>query len=210
MLMVDAPSLITASMMRQRKSSSDRPASSQENSTSSMPLRAKRTACRAATRTSSGAMRSFFSMWIGLVAMKVWMRPDFAGLTASSARAMSLSKARHRPQTVESLMASATALTASKSPLDAAGNPASMTSTRMRSSWRAMRSFSSLVMEAPGLCSPSRKVVSKMIKCSLDMVISSSGRLLSVAAVGESQKAKSTPPLRGQALCTTGLWGGCI
>jgi hypothetical protein len=27
-------------------------------------------------------------------------------------------------------------------------------------------------MEAPGLCSPSRKVVSKMIKCSLDMFIS--------------------------------------
>jgi hypothetical protein len=35
---------------------------------------------------------------------------------------------------VESLIASATALTASKSPLDAAGKPASMTSTRMRSS----------------------------------------------------------------------------
>jgi hypothetical protein len=63
----------------QRKSRSERPASSQENSTSSIPLRANRTACRAATSTSSGAMRSFFSMWIGLVAMKVWMRPDFAG-----------------------------------------------------------------------------------------------------------------------------------
>jgi len=30
-------------------------------------------------------------------------------------------------------------------------------------SWRAMRSFSSRVIEAPGDCSPSRKVVSKMM-----------------------------------------------
>ena len=36
-----------------------------------------------------------------------------------------------------------------------------------RSSWRAMRSFSSLVIEAPGDCSPSRKVVSKMIRRSV-------------------------------------------
>ncbi|MBM3385942.1 MAG: aromatic ring-hydroxylating dioxygenase subunit alpha, partial [Betaproteobacteria bacterium] len=37
----------------------------------------------------------------------------------------------------------------------------------MRSSWRAMRSFSSRVMEAPGDCSPSRMVVSKMINLSV-------------------------------------------
>src|SRR5262249_29436833 len=43
---------------------------------------------------------------------------------------------------------------------------ASITSTRMRSRWRAMRSFSSLVIDAPGLCSPSRMVVSNMINCS--------------------------------------------
>src|SRR5262249_7637239 len=58
------------------------------------------------------------------------------------------------------------ALTAAKSPLDDAGNPASITSTRNRSSYRAMRIFSSLVIDAPGLCSPSRKVVSKTIKWS--------------------------------------------
>src|SRR5688572_25906945 len=40
----------------------------------------------------------------------------------------------------------------------------------MRSSWRAMRSFSSFVIDAPGLCSPSRIVVSKMINLSLAMV----------------------------------------
>lgn len=42
------------------------------------------------------------------------------------------------------------------------GNPASMTSTFMRTSWRAMTSFSSVFMDAPGDCSPSRRVVSKM------------------------------------------------
>jgi hypothetical protein len=41
-----------------------------------------------------------------------------------------------------------------------------MTSTFSRSSWRAMRSFSSFVIDAPGDCSPSRKVVSKMISWS--------------------------------------------
>jgi len=61
------------------------------------------------------------------------------------------------------LITPAIARTASKSPLDAAGKPASITSTRMRSSARAMRSFSSLVIDAPGLCSPSRMVVSKMM-----------------------------------------------
>ncbi|CAK0780068.1 hypothetical protein CCP4SC76_7200008 [Gammaproteobacteria bacterium] len=44
------------------------------------------------------------------------------------------------------------------------GKPASMTSTRIRSSALAILTFSSLVMEAPGLCSPSRRVVSKIIK----------------------------------------------
>ncbi len=111
-------------------------------------------------------MRSFFSMCSGLVARKVWMRQDFAPFSASMPRWMSLSLARHSPATVRSLITLATALTASKSPLEDAGKPASITSTFMRSSWRAMRSFSSLVIEAPGDCSPSRMVVSKMINLS--------------------------------------------
>jgi len=112
-------------------------------------------------------MRSFFSMCSALVAMKVWMRALRAPASASAERLMSCSLARASEQTVLSLMASAMALTASKSPLEAAAKPASITSTFRRSSWRAMRSFSSLVMEAPGDCSPSRKVVSKMISLSL-------------------------------------------
>jgi hypothetical protein len=64
-------------------------------------------------------------------------------------------------------MWSAIALTASKSPLEEAAKPASITSTRSRSSCLAMRSFSSRVIDAPGLCSPSRRVVSKMIRRSM-------------------------------------------
>ncbi len=112
-------------------------------------------------------MRSFFSMCSSLVAMKVWMRALLAPLSASAERSMSRSLARASEQTVESLMWSAIDLTASKSPLELAAKPASITSTRSRSSWRAMRSFSSLVMEAPGDCSPSRKVVSNMMSLSV-------------------------------------------
>ena len=98
--------------------------------------------------------------------MKVCMRAEAAGFSASAAASMSFSLARARPHTVLSVTASATALTASKSPGLAMGKPASMTSTRIFSRALATRIFSSRVMDAPGLCSPSRKVVSKMINLS--------------------------------------------
>ena len=116
-------------------------------------------------------MRSFFSMCSALVAMKVWMRDDAAPFSASAAREMSRSLARASEHTMESRMWSAMVFTASKSPLLDAAKPASITSTRSRSSCRAMRSFSSLVIEAPGDCSPSRKVVSKMISWLLMVVV---------------------------------------
>ena len=103
--MVFAPASITASKMRTRKSISERPASSAENSTSSVYSRAQPIALTACSTTWSGLMRNFFSMWIGLVAMKVWMRPDLAGRIASPERAMSFSLARASEQTVESLIA---------------------------------------------------------------------------------------------------------
>ncbi|MDT4868094.1 hypothetical protein FQZ97_1030400 [compost metagenome] len=87
---------------------------------------------------------------------------------------MSASRARDRLHTVLSLMASAIALTAAKSPGLAMAKPASITSTRKRSRALAMRSFSSPVMEAPGLCSPSRSVVSKMMTRSLLLMLGSS------------------------------------
>src|SRR5688500_3290325 len=169
MLMVLAPSLITASSTRHRKSRSEREPSSGEDCTSGQALFASRTESFACSSTCSGLMRSFFSMCSALVAMNVCTRQDLAPFSASMPRWMSRSLARHRPHTVESLTTLAMARTASKSPLDEAGKPASITSTFMRSSARAMRSFSSRVIDAPGLCSPSRMVVSKMIKLSLRM-----------------------------------------
>ena len=52
--------------------------------------------------------------------------------------------------------------TASRSSGEAAGNPASIISTPMRARDRATSSFSAEVIVAPGDCSPSRKVVSKI------------------------------------------------
>lgn len=43
------------------------------------------------------------------------------------------------------------------------GKAASITSTFMRTSWRAMKSFSSVFMLAPGDCSPSHRVASKIV-----------------------------------------------
>ena len=90
------------------------------------------------------------------------MRLRAAGLIASAQRSMSLNAARASPQTVAFLVRLAISCTAAKSPSDAIGKPASMTSTPIWSSTSATSSFSSWVMVAPGLCSPSRKVVSKM------------------------------------------------
>ena len=52
--------------------------------------------------------------------------------------------------------------TDAKSPSEATGKPASMISTPIFSSWRAIRSFSSGFMLAPGDCSPSLSVVSNI------------------------------------------------
>ena len=75
---------------------------------------------------------------------------------------MSLKLARARPQTTAFCAWPAMALTASKSPSEAIGKPASMMSTPISSSSAAICSFSSRVIVAPGDCSPSRSVVSKM------------------------------------------------
>src|SRR5512132_1757727 len=174
MFTVFAPAAIAASSNRHRKSGSERPASSGENSTLSVYSRAQPIAFTACASTWSGVIRSFICMWIGELAMNVWMRIDLAGRSASPARRTSFSLARARPHTVLSRIAFAMSRTASKSPFDDAGKPASITSTRSRSSWRAIRVFSSRVIDAPGLCSPSRSVVSKMISGS-DMGSSSSG-----------------------------------
>ena len=91
------------------------------------------------------------------------MRPRLAGLIASAQRSMSATPARARPQTVLSVTILAISRTASKSPLEAIGKPASITSTPISSRILASSIFSSNDIEAPGDCSPSRMVVSKMM-----------------------------------------------
>src|SRR5215472_13150550 len=68
----------------------------------------------------------------------------------------------------------ATLCTASRSPRDAIGKPASITSTFSAASCRAILSFSSVFIEKPGDCSPSRSVVSKMRTTSIDSLPASS------------------------------------
>ena len=92
-----------------------------------------------------------------MVARKTWIRGLWACLTASQARSMSLSLQRARPQTIEPVTSAAMACTASKSPGEAIGKPASMMSTPSSARARATSSFSARFMLAPGDCSPSRR-----------------------------------------------------
>ena len=78
-----------------------------------------------------------------------------------------------RLQILLSRTLSAMSLTASKSPWLDTAKPASMTSTFIFSSNLAILNFSSLVIEAPGLCSPSRSVVSNITNLSLIPMVSS-------------------------------------
>src|SRR6186997_3272914 len=108
-------------------------------------------------------MRSLCLRWMSLVAMKTCRCGLCATLMASIARCGSPSLQRARAATAMSCgVSSAIRRTASKSPGEAAGKPASMTSTLRRASWRATSSFSAAVRPAPGACSPSRRVVSKI------------------------------------------------
>ena len=94
--------------------------------------------------------------------MKVWIRGELACFTASQQRSISLKLARLRPQIVAFFDSFAISDTALKSPSEAMGKPASMMSTPISSRSWAISNFSSWDMVAPGDCSPSRRVVSKM------------------------------------------------
>ena len=101
-------------------------------------------------------------MWMSLVAMKVWMRGRSESLIAFQAASMSWNDVRASPQITGPCTSRAIAVTASKSPGDVIGNPASMMSAPSRASWCAISSFSWTFSEMPGDCSPSRSVVSKI------------------------------------------------
>ena len=69
---------------------------------------------------------------------------------------------RARPQITGPSTLREISCTASKSPGEVIGKPASITSTPRRASCWAISTFSAVFSEIPGDCSPSRSVVSKM------------------------------------------------
>ena len=161
MLIVVAPSSIAAAITSAVNSTSARVASIGLNSTSSTSERACATAARACPSTSSRVDCSWCVMWMSLVEMNVCTRGRSASRTASAARSMSAAWARARPAITGPCTSRAIARTAWKSPGDAIGNPASITSTPSRASCWAISSFSVAFSEMPGDCSPSLSVVSK-------------------------------------------------
>ncbi len=170
-LMVVAPHCTATSSTCARNSGSERLASMALNSRSASGCVATRSRPRASpwTRVSASTSAGVFLIWYfmctALVLMKVWMRGTSATFTASQQTRMSFSMARARPAMRGPLTSVAIALTASKSSGEAIGNPASMMSTRSLASWCATSSFSALFRVAPGACSPSRSVVSKILMC---------------------------------------------
>ncbi len=99
---------------------------------------------------SSLAILSLNSRWMALVARKTWMRGRAQSRRASPARSMSAALQRARPQMIGPSTSRAMACTASKSPGEAMGKPASMTSTPRSLRACATWSFSARFMLAPG------------------------------------------------------------
>ena len=97
------------------------------------------------------------------VEMKVWMRGRWESLIAFQAASMSALCVRERPQITGPSTWRAMLSTASKSPGEVTGKPASITSTPRRASCWAISTFSWVFSEIPGDCSPSRSVVSKIL-----------------------------------------------
>src|SRR5438132_8068242 len=93
------------------------------------------------------------------LARKTWTEstPHWIAVSMSSFSALA------RAQTSAERPALAIRRTPSCSPFEVIGKPASMTSTPSLSSACAIWSFSSGMSETPGVCSPSRSVVSKTL-----------------------------------------------
>ena len=113
--------------------------------------------------TSSRVFPSFCSMWRSETGTMM--------LTLSTPHAMAMSMSLITPLVALHISASspseATSFTPLDSPSETTAKPASITSTPSLSSCLAISSFFSGVRETPGVCSPSRRVVSKNLTCSL-------------------------------------------
>src|SRR5260221_8655461 len=158
-----------------------------------------RMAATALRTISSCAMFSLYWRWIALVARTRCRRRRGAGSSARAAFSMSSRVQRARAAMIGPCTSRATAWTDSQSSREAAGNPASITSTPRSASARASRSFSACVMVQPGDCSPSRKVVSKIstrsgsgamaASCGLDGLMGRSARRLQPGHAGPELRA---------------------
>ena len=104
----------------------------------------------------------------------------------------------HRSLTVREI-----ACTASKSPGEVIGNPASITSTPRRASCWAISSFSCVFSEIPGDCSPSRSVVSKISTgwdcqaVALSLLLISVSLLLGAGFAATCGRPRAIPPEGG-------------
>ena len=112
--------------------------------------------------TSSGDLFNLCFMWSGLVDIKVWILNLLANFNASWHASISFFICLDNPAGIEFFKILLTSVTASKSPGEAIGNPASIISTPSSSKTLAIWIFSSRLIDAPGDCSPSRIVVSNM------------------------------------------------
>ncbi len=145
-LIVVAPVSTAAVMILSRYSGSVRVASSGLNSTSRVYSNAFFTYFTVAASTSSGVLLSLYSRCTLDVAQKTWIRRFFLPSRALPAASISFSVHRAKAAIVIcSATALATALTESKSPSDATGNPASMMFTPRRSRARAIFNLPSLL-----------------------------------------------------------------
>ena len=92
--------------------------------------------------TSSRVFCIWYLMWMSEVEMKVWIRGRSASFSAPQAASIHPEKARARPAITGPSTVRAIPSTASKSPGEAIGKPASITSTPSRASCWAISSFS--------------------------------------------------------------------
>ena len=105
-------------------------------------------------------------IWTSELEMKTWTRGRSASATALPAWSTSSGTQRASDAMMGVRTSRQMVRTASKSPGELAAKPASMTSTPSRSSCLAISSFSGVVSPMPADCSPSRRVVSKIVTLS--------------------------------------------
>ncbi len=152
-----------------RKTRSARVASSALNCTA-MPWRAARRTDSSTARTAPArGMRSLRDRWMSDTPKNTWMTGRPAPSSAAAAASTSPGRHRARAATSQSRTAAATRATAAASSGEDAGKPASIVAAPKASSLRASSTFSSAAKCTPGVCSPSRRVVSNM-RTFLDMI----------------------------------------